>query len=66
MRLSDIMSQMGLAIYPTIALVIFLVTFLGVAIYVLSAPREMMRRSGALPLDVDTADKLGESTRGQA
>jgi hypothetical protein len=52
LRLSDIMSHAGLAGYAEVALVLFLATFIGIAIRVLrpSATHDM-RRMGRLPLE---------------
>jgi hypothetical protein len=53
MRLSDIMSNMNLASYPQIALIIFLVVFACIAIYVWRVPRQLMQERSRLPLDED-------------
>jgi cbb3-type cytochrome oxidase subunit 3 len=52
MRLSDHMSAAGLALYPTVALIIFLVVFVAVLWRVLSPRnRDEFRRAASLPLD---------------
>ena len=54
MRLSDHMSAAGLAFYPIVALVIFLVVFVAVLWRVLSPRhREEFRRAASLPLTPD-------------
>lgn len=54
MRLSDIMSQMGLASYAEVALVIFLVVFFAIAIRVFFfSPKSEMDHASRLPLDED-------------
>ena len=52
MRLSDLMSNMDLAIYPQIALVIFLVVFAGVLVRVFSKSKAKDYEEAArLPLE---------------
>lgn len=51
MRLSDIMSHMNLAIFPEMALVIFLIVFISVAIRVYTRKRGTYEAVAALPLD---------------
>lgn len=54
MRLSDIMSAMGLAIYPTIALFVFLAVFIGVLIRIgRRGNSDALTRAGRLPLADD-------------
>jgi hypothetical protein len=61
MKLSDIMSHAGLAIYPTIALVIFLAVFVGVSIRVLARrTHERDRVASLLPLTDDAALSPGD------
>lgn len=62
MKLSDIMSHAGLSIYAQVALVLFLLAFLGVAVRLLlpSQQREL-RAAGSLPLD-DPNDRLAGLT----
>jgi hypothetical protein len=50
MRLSDVMSALQLSVYPEIALVIFLVVFVGVCLS-LFGKNERFERPAALPLD---------------
>lgn len=52
MKLSDIMSAAGLALYAEVALVIFFVVFVLVAVRVLGG-RQDYRRVQMLPLDDD-------------
>lgn len=55
MKLSDIMSHAGLAIYAEVALVIFLVAFLAIAWRVLRPSRKAGYDAAArMPLDDDT------------
>jgi hypothetical protein len=53
MKLSDIMSHMNLATYPTVALVLFLGVFVLIAVRVMRAAGAEMDRCGRLPLDED-------------
>lgn len=58
MKLSDIMSAAGLTLYPMIALVIFLVVFLAVAVrLLLPGRRARWEHEAALPLD-DVNDRF--------
>jgi hypothetical protein len=54
MRLSDIMSNMGLALYPQLALILFLVAFALIALRVLvfSSAKDM-NRAAHIPLSND-------------
>lgn len=49
MRLSDIMSNMGLAIYPTVALVLFVAIFAGVVWRLVRSRREELDAFAQLP-----------------
>lgn len=64
MKLSDVMSHAGLAGYAEIAMVLFMLAFLGIVIAVFrpSAKREM-DAAGRLPLDDDPTGKPEEDTR---
>lgn len=53
MSLTDIVSGMNLTIYPLVALVISLVTFLGVVVYAVLRPRREIDRQARLPLEDD-------------
>lgn len=53
MSLTDIVSGMNLTIYPQVALVISLATFLGVVVYVILRPRREIERQARLPLEDD-------------
>jgi cbb3-type cytochrome oxidase subunit 3 len=55
MKLSDVMSAAGLAGYAQIAMVLFLIVFVGVGIRVLFARRATMERAARIPLDDDSA-----------
>jgi cbb3-type cytochrome oxidase subunit 3 len=55
MKLSDVMSSMGLAAYAEIAMVIFLAVFLAVALQLLRKKNiEAYERARLIPLDDDT------------
>lgn len=51
MRLSDIMSQMGLASYAEVGLVIFFLTFLAVGIRVMRTSKETASNYAQIPLE---------------
>lgn len=51
MRLSDIMSQMGLASYAEVGLLIFFATFIAVSIRVWRTSNETAERCAHIPLD---------------
>jgi hypothetical protein len=58
MKLSDIMSHAGLSVYAQIALVLFLLAFLLVAIRLfVPSQQAALRAAGRLPLD-DPNDRL--------
>jgi cbb3-type cytochrome oxidase subunit 3 len=75
MRLSDIMSRMGLHTYAEVALVIFFVVFVGIAIYVFSRRRRKhWDRARYMPLEddkpltggeVDTEESFDPRERGE-
>jgi len=50
-RLSDIMSHAGLALYAEIALVIFLIVFVAVVVRLFASKRSDMERHARMPLD---------------
>ena len=52
MKLSDIMAHAGLAFYPTVALVLFLVVFVAILIWVFSrSNRDRWASDARMPLD---------------
>jgi cbb3-type cytochrome oxidase subunit 3 len=51
MRLSDIMSHAGLAIYAEVALVIFLAVFVAIVIRLFRSKRSEMERRARMPLE---------------
>lgn len=52
MSLTDLMSAMGLAVFPLIAMVIFIAVFIGVVIYTFHPRnRQRHRSSSQMPLD---------------
>lgn len=56
MKLSDIMSAAGLAIYAEWALVLFLLAFLGIVAWAFSpSRRDALEANAQLPLDEDPA-----------
>lgn len=63
MRLSDIMSNMGLAIYPTVALLMFLAVFIAVAWRAMRSRREELDVYACLPL---SDDERGAGAKGDA
>ncbi|MFN8579979.1 MAG: cbb3-type cytochrome c oxidase subunit 3 [Gemmatimonadaceae bacterium] len=55
MSLTDIMSGAGLSVYAQVALLLFLVAFLGIVVRTFSPKRRQeMDRAARLPLDDDT------------
>jgi cbb3-type cytochrome oxidase subunit 3 len=52
MKLSDVMGAAGLSIYAQIALLIFLVTFVGIVVWVfLPRHKQLHERARHMPLD---------------
>lgn len=52
MKLSDVMSHMGLSSYAEVALLIFFAVFVGIAVYVLRSDKQgVFDRAARLPLD---------------
>lgn len=51
MRLSDIMSQMGLASYAEVGLVLFLGAFIAITVRTLLTPKQTASELAAIPLD---------------
>ncbi len=62
MRLTDIMSHMDLAVWPTIGLIIFLVVFAAVVLRVMTSKRTDNERMAAMPLADDTTTTEAEET----
>jgi len=58
MRLTDIMSSIGLASYAEVGLVIFLIVFVAVTIRVLWMKRSVSDEIAQLPLDDDEKDPV--------
>lgn len=59
MKLSDIMSATDLAVYAEVALIIFFVIFIGIAVYVAFAKKRKQKKwdeARYLPLDDDERD----------
>lgn len=55
MRLTDLMSSMGLAIYPQVALLIFLTVFVAIGVRVFGRARpEQFRRWARIALEDET------------
>ena len=54
MKLSDIMSHADLALYPKIALVIFLAVFAAVVVKLVRTPRDELARCGRMALEEDS------------
>ena len=63
MKLSDAMSAMQLAIWAEVALVIFFVVFLAIAVRVLCFDRQEWTRARSLPLEPDEPATSGEEER---
>ncbi|MEP0845749.1 MAG: cbb3-type cytochrome c oxidase subunit 3 [Phycisphaerae bacterium] len=63
MSLTDIVSGMNVTIYPQIALVISLVTFLGVVVYVMLRPKREIDRQARLPLENDDPPRRAAAPR---
>lgn len=53
MRLSDIVSNLDLSIYPQVALLIFVATFIAISIRTLRRSRREMDAHARLPIDDD-------------
>lgn len=51
MKLSDVMSRMGLANYAEVGLLIFFVVFVGVMVHVIRRDRREYDHASRLPLD---------------
>ncbi|MEM9662760.1 MAG: cbb3-type cytochrome c oxidase subunit 3 [Planctomycetota bacterium] len=62
MRMSDIMSHVDLAVWPTIGLVLFLIVFACMAGRVLLSKRPHNERIASLPLDDDEPAHQGRLT----
>jgi hypothetical protein len=50
-RLSDIMSHAGLALWPQLALIIFLFVFFAVVVRLYTRPASVYQRHSHIPLD---------------
>lgn len=59
MRLTDIMSNMDLDVYPTVGLVIFLGAFTAVVWRVLTSKRSDTERMASMPLSDETKEDKG-------
>ena len=67
MRMSDVVSSMGLAIFPVVALVLFLSVFIGVVLQVTRRNRRAELDGAAfLPLAEEAASKTVHTTRAKA
>lgn len=64
MRLTDIMSNMDLDVYPTIGLVIFLIVFAAVVIRVLTTKKSHSSRMASMPLNEDVPARTEEPRHG--
>lgn len=64
MKLSDIMSQMGLSSYAEMGLLLFFLTFLAIAVYVYRTPRKHADEYSQIPLR-DTPVHPRRSEEGQ-
>jgi cbb3-type cytochrome oxidase subunit 3 len=68
MRLSDVMSNMGLTSFAEIALVLFFLVFVGIVIYTfLRRNRKKYQEASMLPLEDDDPGEIDqdhETTRG--
>lgn len=51
MVLSDVLSRLGLEVFPTIGMICFLIAFAGVAIKILRSPASEMREAARVPLE---------------
>lgn len=51
MRLSDIMSQMGLASYAEVGLILFFLAFVAVAVRLWRTSNETLHQHACIPLD---------------
>lgn len=51
--LSDVLSHLRLDLFPTIALVVFLLVFAGIVIKTLFSPKSEMQEAARVPLDDD-------------
>jgi len=63
-KLSDVMSDAGLAIYAEIALVLFLLAFIGIVVAIFRpSQKRRMDAASRLPLDDDSTGQPEEDTR---
>jgi hypothetical protein len=62
MRLSDIMGNAGLAFWPQVALIIFLLVFFAVTIRVYTRPRSVFAAQAQLPFDDCSDSEPGATT----
>lgn len=65
MSLSDIMGHLGLDVYATAALVLFLAAFAAVMLNVFLSPRETVRQRAGLPLDDQGTPDAGAMQGGE-
>lgn len=64
MKLSDVMSNAGLAGYAEVALVLFVLTFLGIVLAIFRpSQKARMDAASRLPLDDDPTGQPEEETR---
>ena len=64
MRLSDIMSHAGLAAYAEVALVLFLLAFLGILLSVFRpSNKKAMDAASRMPLEDERSDDSNEEAR---
>ena len=64
MRLTDIMSNMDLAIWPKMGLIIFLIAFAAIVIRVATTKRTHSRHMASMPLEDDSTINSEEPRHG--
>lgn len=62
MRLSELISSMGLWVYPVVGLIGFLLAFLIVLVRVIRTSKDTIARQGALPLNDGETSPIAEGT----
>jgi cbb3-type cytochrome oxidase subunit 3 len=60
MRLSDVVGHSGLAGYAEVAMILFLVAFVAIALRTFLASRHEMERRARMPLDDDADGREGD------